>query len=43
MCAINHYIRLALREAEADFDVEIASGSVVKDRQVVSPTIDEKY
>src|SRR4030042_1923492 len=40
--AVNPYIGLALREAGADLDVEIASGTVVKDGKVVSPTVNYK-
>src|SRR4030042_4679559 len=40
--AVDPYIGLALREAGADLDIEIASGTVVKDGKVVSPTINYK-
>src|SRR4030043_1413882 len=39
MCAIYHHICIALREARANCDAEIAGGGVVKDAGVVSPTI----
>ena len=43
VCAIDQYICLALRKTGANFDVEIARGGVVKDGQVVGPTIYDKY